>query len=260
MALDDGYVNADYLQKVAERARALKQLSYERMMIEPGDTVLDVGCGPGVDMVALAELVGAEGKVIGIDSDVAMLEEAQRVTGQSLVAERIFYRQGSALALPIGDESVDGCRAERLLQVLPPEVEQSVMSELMRVTCPGGRIVLVDADWGSASVDFSDLALERRLMHFFATQMRPNGFAGRRLHALCREQGLEEITIDVAPYLQLCFDETPFGDWLIDTALKSSIITRNEAKAWRHELMERDASERFLATVNIVIVAGRTPA
>jgi len=145
------------------------------------------------------------------------------------------------------------------LQVLPPDTEQTVVSELVRVTRPDGRIALVDADWGSASVAFSDLALERRLMNFFATQMRPNGFAGRHLYALCREHGLEDLTIDVVPYLQLRFDETPFGDWLVDTALKVSLITHSEASLWRHELMERDASERFLATVNIAIVSARKP-
>jgi len=257
MALDNGYVNAEYLKQVAERARALKQLSYERMAIRPGDMVLDVGCGPGVDLAALAELAGDEGKVIGIDSDPAMLEEAQRAVQQSTLAERIYCRAGSALELPLADASVNCSRAERLLQVLPPEAERTVFSELLRVTRPGGRIALVDADWGSASVDFSDLALERRLMNFFATQMRPNGFAGRRLYALGREFGLEEITIDVVPYIQLRFDETPFGDWLINTALQASVITNSEAAAWRDELVRRDGSEQFLATVNLAIVSGR---
>ncbi|HEY0634459.1 MAG TPA: methyltransferase domain-containing protein [Gammaproteobacteria bacterium] len=259
MALDDGYVNAEYLKRVAERARSLKQLSYERMAIKPGDIVLDAGCGPGVDLMALAERVGDDGKVIGIDSDNAMLDEAQRAVQQSTLAERIYYRLGSALALPLGDASVDSSRAERLLQVLPVEAERGVISELIRVTRPGGRIVLVDADWGSASVDFSDAELERRLMNFFATQMRPNGFAGRRIYALCHELALEDITLDIIPYIHLRFDETPFQDWLIDTALKVSVISRCEASAWRDELMERDADGRFVATVNIVIVSGRVP-
>jgi ubiquinone/menaquinone biosynthesis C-methylase UbiE len=63
-SLDNGYVTADYLKKVAERIRAFKQLSYEHMAIARGDTVLDLGCGPGMDTVQLAALVGDQGRVI----------------------------------------------------------------------------------------------------------------------------------------------------------------------------------------------------
>ena len=93
-------------------------------------------------------------------------------------------------------------------------------------------------------------------MNFFAMQMRPNGFAGRRLYPLCREFGLDEITVESMALTHHRFDETPFGTWLIDTALKASVINQNEADAWRNEMVERDANGSFIATVNMVVVSG----
>lgn len=260
MSLDNGYVTAEYLRKAAEAGRALKALSYRHMAISPGDILLDAGCGPGVDTMPLAAITGPKGKVIGIDSDAAMLAEAEALTGKAPISASIEHRLGSALALPLDEDSVSASRAERLLQVLPPEAEETVLAELIRVTRPGGRIVLVDTDWGSASVDFPDGGLERCLMEFFALRMRPNGLAGRRLYRLCRELGLQGLSMDIVPMVQHRFADTPFGDWLTSTAMSEGIIDSDQARRWHEELSERDRTQRFNACVNMVIVSGEKPA
>ncbi|MDH5785502.1 MAG: methyltransferase domain-containing protein [Chromatiales bacterium] len=259
MSLDDGYVNADYLKKMAERARSLKELSYQHMAITPGMTLIDVGCGPGVDTPALAQLTGVNGRVIGIDSDAAMLAEADKVIAGNELSTIIEHREGSATELPLENNSVDACRAERLLQVLSPDVEQQVVSEMVRATKPGGRIVLVDTDWGSASVDFSDGELERRLLTFFAREMRPNGFAGRRLYSLCHQHQLCEIQLDTIPFVEHSYEESPLAEWLITTALQQNIINEDEANAWRGELMTKQQKRSFYSCVNLVIVSGTVP-
>lgn len=226
------------------------------MALTTGATVLDIGCGPGVDTMPLAELVGNHGKVIGIDSDDSMLIEAKQATEGAAYADRIDYLYGSALDLPLADACVAASRAERLLQVLPPEHEQAIVSEMVRVTQIGGRVVLVDTDWASASVDFSNNELERRLMQFFTRMMRPNGLAGRHFPSLCLDQGLTDLRIDVIPLVQYRFDDTPFGNRLIDTAGTQGIITEAEAQLWLSELRQRDQEDRFYSCVNMVVASG----
>jgi ubiquinone/menaquinone biosynthesis C-methylase UbiE len=259
MSLDDGYVTAEYLKEMAKQMRVFKQMSYEHMAIRKGDTLLDVGCGPGVDTVPMTALCGGQGRVIGIDSNEAMLAEADKAAREAHCEALTEHRQGSALALPLDDNSVDACRAERLIQVLPPENEKAVVNEMYRVTRPGGRLVLIDTDWGSASIDHSDPQLERRLMHFFALKMRPNGLAGRRLYALCREQRLQDIRVDVVPMVQRRLDDTPFDDWLVNTATEESVINQEEAVRWQKELRQREQQQCFTACVNMVIVSGLKP-
>jgi ubiquinone/menaquinone biosynthesis C-methylase UbiE len=256
---DSKYVTADYLRRTAERLVALKETSYERMRIGPGDILLDAGCGPGVDAVPLAEKVGPTGRVIAIDVDPVMLEGGKKLAAEKGLTGRIDFRVGSALGLPLADGAVAASRAERLLQVLPPADESRVVAELCRVTRPGGMVVLVDTDWGTGSVDCDDNALERRLFAFFAQRMRPNGFAGRRQYGLARGAGLRDVTVESFALIQHQLGATPL-EWLADTAKAEDAISDDEHARWLGDLRRREAAGHLFFQTNMVIVAGKVPA
>jgi ubiquinone/menaquinone biosynthesis C-methylase UbiE len=258
MSNDSEFVTADYLRRSAQQVKAVKDASYNHMAIESNVTVLDVGCGPGVDAAALAHRVGPQGCVIGLDSDPKMLSEAQLFAEKEGVSERIQLRFGSATALPLGNGVVAASRAERLIQVLPPAEATQVFAELGRVTRAGGRVVVVDTDWATASMDLDDNALERRLMNFFAQCMRPNGFAGRQLFRLAMASGLEQVRIEFFPLLQHRLDATPL-EWLVDTALKECVIDEEEQQRVTAELRQKETRGRLYFFTTMVIVSGAVP-
>jgi ubiquinone/menaquinone biosynthesis C-methylase UbiE len=100
-----GYVDVTYLERAAEHARQDKQLSYAAMRVQPGFRVLDVGCGPASDTIALAGLVGERGEVVGVDYDEEMVAEANR---RAVAAGLEEYEQQGAFFATLNHNLVAG--------------------------------------------------------------------------------------------------------------------------------------------------------
>lgn len=104
--------------------------------------ILDVGCGSGDDVLLLAERLGSQVLLVGIDWDAAAIEEAARKARN--VALSVRFAVGDARYLAFGDESFDLVRADHLLGACA-ELPR-VLGELVRVLAPGGRLLLHDAE------------------------------------------------------------------------------------------------------------------
>ena len=128
-----------------EGAASLRAESYRLLGLVPGDTCVDVACGAGH---AVAELVGAQIKTIGIDTD-----EGAVATARSRTPDAVFHVAPSD-DLPLEDESVDGYRAARLFHLLADPLP--TLAEAHRVLRPGGRIVLTAQDYGFLMLDSDD--------------------------------------------------------------------------------------------------------
>ncbi len=253
------YVSADYLKKQAQASKNIKTRSYQLMQIATDSQVLDVGCGPATDTIALSDYIGKGGRIVGVDNDPQMIQKANQTIKEQNITKNIQHQVGDAKKLPFADGEFDRVHAERLFQVLPKADGQTVFSELNRVLKSGGRMVLVDTDWASASVCFSDASLERRLINFFGTKMRPNGFAGRDLLALLKSGGYVDVAVEVVPYVTREFSETFFGEWLRAEALKSQAATQQELDRWATELTQKSAEGTYFSCVNIIIAAATKP-
>ena len=256
-----GYVDPETLKRIGAVLQDVKQRSYLAMHVQPGSHVLDAGCGPGIDTIALGQLVGPTGKVVGIDLDEEMIAEALLAAEEAAVDGWVTHRQGDIESLPFDDGTFDACRAERLFQVLPAPIEpQHVCAELVRVLKPGGWLVALDADWGTWSMDSDDVDLERKLARILAEQLRPNGYAGRQFWRLFRRQGLVELTVEVLPVHYLQSTYSPIGgEWVHRQAVEAGIITQAEQERWRAGVEQADANNEFFATSSMVMVAGRKP-
>jgi arsenite methyltransferase len=110
--------------------------------IEPGETVLDVGCGAGMDLLLAARRAGPSGHAIGVDMTPAMLELARRGALKAGLWESIEVRRGMAEELPVASESVDVVISNGVLNLSPNK--DRAFREVYRVLRSGGRLYLAD--------------------------------------------------------------------------------------------------------------------
>lgn len=136
----------------------------------------------------LAELVGENGRVEGIDVSNAMIQTA---TERGLPANA-HVCQAQATELPFENEAFDAVRAERVFQhLLEPRI---AASEIYRVLKPGGVAMLIDQDADTIAVAGSKNDLTRRVIAAFSDSLM-NGTAGRHLRGILVEAGFRDVEI-----------------------------------------------------------------
>lgn len=257
MDITKGYVDTEYLQAIGNFLSKLKARTYSGMQTKAGDTVLDVGCGPGIDTMALSRIVGPTGQVYGVDCDRMMILESENRAKKEGVSAWVKHRHADATSLPFNTEYFDSCRSERLFQhLLNPAM---ALSEMVRVTKIGGRVVVLDADWGSLSTDNDEVDVERRLSYFFTEHMLNNGFSGRQLFRLFKNQGLHNIAFEIYPVIvtnYVFWRQMVGADDIELKAVAENIITEAELYRYQTNLAQAEADGRFFSYCCMTLVSG----
>jgi ubiquinone/menaquinone biosynthesis C-methylase UbiE len=245
-----------YLKAVSslEMVKKYKRSTYDLLSVKPREHILEVGCGAGDDARALAQLVGREGRVVGLDLSQTMIADAQKkAVGLGTSLE---FRQGDAHQLPFSDHTFDACRVDRVLQHL--EDPQRAIAEMARVLKAGGRIAAAEPDWDTLVVDVPDRSLARKIIHHKCDSAR-QGWIGRRLKNIFSAVGLRDISVDTHT---LVLTELPLADQFIGIRLAATnaaagrAISEQEAELWRNWLDQSAGNGSFFCSLTGFSVKG----
>ncbi len=232
-----------------------KPRSLELLDVQPGQHLLDVGCGLGDVTRQLGSRVGPNGRVLGTDLSERLIAEARRRTTDA--DGPVEFQVGDAEHLPWPADTFDGSRADRVLMFM--DRPHQAVREMVRVTRPGGRIVLGEFDMETAIVDSPYRALTRKVLDFWCDSI-PNGWIGRQLPALFLELGLQAVTV-----VPLTLRLTAYAQWndvfqialTVQRAQRANVLSANESELWQRQLLEADRQGRFHLALTLFLVAGQ---
>jgi SAM-dependent methyltransferase len=163
--------------------------------ITPGETVVDLGSGAGIDCFLAAARVGDEGKVIGVDMTPQMISRSRRYAEES-GHENVEFRLGEIEHLPVADDSADLIISNCVINLAPDK--RPVLAEAFRVLKPGGRMVVSDIVLGA---ELPEAARENvaLLTGCIAGALLEHEFLG-----LAREAGFEPVSVEKrTPYAKM---------------------------------------------------------
>jgi arsenite methyltransferase len=221
---------------------AQRQAVLDALRLAPGERVLDIGSGPGMLVRQMAEAVGERGAVHGVDVSPSMLALA-RGTASPPGAAPVAYEQADALALPFADASFDVAVSTQVYEYV--EDMSAALAEVRRVLRPGGRLLVLDTDWGSLVWHSRDPPRMRRVVAAWDEHLA-DPHLPRRLPGLLEDAGFTLATASVFTMLDVGWDPGAFSAGLVDMMAAyvpgHGGISEAETAAWADDLrsMGRD--------------------
>ena len=194
-ALGSSHGESVRLQRQADELAADSATLLDRVGLRPGQSAIDLGCGPRGILDLLAGRVSPEGRVVGLDADPAHTAmAAEFATGRGLSGVEIITADARRTGLPSG--SFDLVHARTLLVNVPEPAR--VVAEMARLTRPGGWVMSMEPD-SEYAMCYPPHPAFTRLCEIFPLVFGRNGAdhtIGRRVPELLRQVGLEDVGVE----------------------------------------------------------------
>lgn len=247
--VDRIYQNPDI---IAQRKFTLGHLDLNK-----GDHVLDIGCGPGLLALDMAEAVGPQGSVTGVDPSSDMRAIAKTRCDK---VGNITIMDGDAVALPCEDVSLDAVIATQVYEFVP-DIE-AALTEANRVLKPGGRIAVLDTDWDTALIRTNN----RDRMHA-VFQSRRDYFVHpdlpTLLPGLLKKAGLALTYAGGTPIVNTSMAHGTYSEEVLRSTAKFAVkrkdLTPEMADAWLAEQDAFDAAGEFFFSVTRFLFIAEKP-
>jgi len=230
--LEQAYETTDMIVQREELRRSLRASA--------GESILDLGSGPGFLACELAQEVGATGRIVAVDISPDMNSIASKRIAAAGLGDRVDILEGDATALACAD----------------------ALSQLLRVLRPGGRLVIIDTDWDSLVWAATDRRRAARIAAAWNEHL-PDPYLPRSLAPRLRAAGFEVREIRIVPILNTAYDATTFS-YNIAPLIAAFVpgregVSEDEATEWLNDLAELQHQGRYFFSVNRYLFAASRP-
>jgi arsenite methyltransferase len=240
------------LEAVYSRPDILRRraLVHAALDAQPGDRVLDAGCGPGFYVAEILERVGPEGAVAGVDASAPMLKvAAKRCEGRGDVS----FHEGDVTALPVPDSEFDRVLSVQVLEYVADI--PAALGELLRVLKPGGRAVIWDVDWATVSWHSDDPERMQRFLRAWDEHLSDPSLP-RTLAARMREAGFADVELEGHAFATDDVTEDTYAGALVP--LMAGFVGTDEANEWAEEQRQLQArGESYFACIQFCFTGTR---
>lgn len=264
---DSGFENADTYQDTQGLIRsleiqhtdptllAIRKQIYNKIKVNAGEEILEIGCGLGRTVREIAALTNNSCKVTGIDKSAVLLNESIRRS--DMTKDNIHFQQGDAASLDFANDTFAFACAERVLMHIPEP--KKVLSEMTRVLKKGGTLAIIEPDLASVEIypDYNNVSSQLAKQWCSYTE---SPMIGKQLLGYFHELELTNIEVSITPVIINNFEEFEQIRSLtkLVTALQGNhIISQNDADVYLKGLSEASKKGQFLYYVNVYAVTGQ---
>ncbi len=239
---------------VVEQRRETQRL----LNLQSGESVLDIGSGPGLLAAEMANAVGPKGTVRGVDIAASMLAMAN---DRCDAMPWVKFEEASATQLPFEDGAFDVVVVVQVLEYV--DDFETALAEIYRVLRPGGRALVIDSDMGSLLFNTADHPRQTKILAAWNEHMA-HPFLPRQLAPRMRGAGFSLESCGVIPLLNTefapYFFSYPMAGLIAAFVAGRGGITEDEAQAWAGEQQELGEAGEYFYAMNRFYFLGEKPA
>lgn len=239
----------------------MREYLYSKIDLEHVNSILDLGCGKGMDLIALGKKTSRDIRFTGLDSTAKSIAIAQVETCGD--PRYTFLVKDVSSGIPFEDEQIDVVFSNNFLECMVDK--DFLIKEVARILKPGGQVVFAHYDWDTQLFDGKDKQLVRKIVQTYNDWKQGwmadcDAWMGRRLWRTFNRSGLFEGEIDTYVMTNTQFEE-PFYGYMrardFKVMVNKGMIREEEYQAFIHDLQELADNDEYFYSITMYIYVGR---